>query len=147
MKSKSQFEEPAVAYARTYNPSSGQGILQIIQSVKNGFQFEFFMRLVEKIPFSLNEWSHFLHLSERTMQRYKKEEKTFDPIYSERIMEISMLYNYGIEVFGNNNHFDTWLQSKNIALGGFVPKDLLDTTFGITLVKDELARIEHGTLA
>ena len=147
MKPKSQVEEPSVAYERAYNLSSSQGILQIIQSVKNGFQYDFFIRLVEKIPFTLNEWSHFLHLSERTMQRYKKEEKTFDPIYSERIMEISMLYNYGIEVFGNNDHFDTWLQSKNIALGGFIPKELLDTTFGITLVKDELTRIEHGVLS
>lgn len=81
------------------------------------------------------------------MQRYKKENKTFDPIYSEKILEITMLFNYGKEVFGDEDNFNTWLQTKSIALGGRAPKELLSNTFGIRLVKDELARIEHGVLA
>ena len=40
-----------------------------------------------------------------------------------------------------------WLDAENIALGGVKPKSLLDSTFGIEIVKDELTRIEHGILA
>jgi putative toxin-antitoxin system antitoxin component (TIGR02293 family) len=98
-------------------------------------------------PFSLTEWANYLQLSERTIQRNQKENKTFQPIQSERIVEVSMLYKYGVEVFGNKDNFDTWLNTKSIALGGRIPKDLLDTKFGISMVKDELGRIEHGILA
>ena len=58
-----------------------------------------------------------------------------------------MLYIKGLEVFGDTDKFDIWLESKNIALGGKRPKNLLDNTFGVNLIKDELTRIEHGVLA
>ena len=86
-------------------------------------------------------------MSERTMQRYKKEKKTFDPIYSEKILEVMLLYKLGINVFGNKEKFISWIETKNLALGGVKPKELLDNTFGISLLKDELTRIEHGILA
>ena len=95
----------------------------------------------------MNEWSGFLHLSERTMQRYQKENKSFDSIYSEKIISIAMLYYYGIDVFGNKENFDKWLETKNIALGGLLPKELFDNTFGLQLIRDELTRIQHGILA
>ena len=50
-------------------------------------------------------------------------------------------------VFGNIENFSQWLNSKNIALGGVKPISLLDNTFGIMLLKDQLIRIEHGVLA
>jgi len=136
-------EEAMVAY----NTIDDLNTLQLISALKKGIRYSLFKSLLEKIPFSLSEWSAFLHLSERTMQRYKKEKKSFDPISSERIVAISMLYNYGKEVFGSSNDFNTWLQTKNIAMGGIIPKDLLDSSFGISLIKDELTRIEHGVLA
>jgi uncharacterized protein (DUF2384 family) len=50
-------------------------------------------------------------------------------------------------VFGDKERFNVWLNATNIALGNVKPKDLLDNTFGISLLKDELGRIEHGILA
>ena len=58
-----------------------------------------------------------------------------------------LLFQKGIEVFGNASKFITWIDSKNIALGGIKPKNLLDNAFGINLIKDELIKIEHGILA
>ena len=88
-----------------------------------------------------------MHLSERSMQRYKAEKKTFDPIHSEKILEIAFLYQRGVEVFGHSENFHTWLNTKSVALGGVPPQELMDTTFGINLLNDELTRIEHGVLA
>lgn len=138
-----KLNEAAVAYSSI----DDSGILSIIQRIRKGINFSIFTDIAQKIPFSLHEWSSFLHISERTMQRYQKEKKSFDPIYSEKIIEITMLYNYGVEVFGNKENFDQWLQTQNVALGGNTPKDFLDSTFGIQLIKDELTRIEHGVLA
>jgi putative toxin-antitoxin system antitoxin component (TIGR02293 family) len=138
-----QVNEATVAYSVVDN----NNVFLLINSIKKGIRFSIFKNIVERSAFNINEWSSFLHLSERTMQRYKKENKTFDPIYSEKIFEISMLFNYGQEVFGDEDNFNTWLQTKNVALGGIAPKELLNNTFGIRLVKDELTRIEHGVLA
>ncbi len=133
--------EPSIGYVR--EPSTGY----LISASREGIPFRNFTKMTENSPFSLDDWSVFLHLSERTIQRYKKEDKRFDPIYSEKILEITMLYNRGSEVFGNNKKFDIWLNSKSIALGGIKPMDLLDSTFGIGMINNELTRIEHGVLA
>ena len=122
-------------------------ILLLVQTVRQGIKYPLFVKIASQSPFSLPEWSVFLHLSERTIQRYKKEKKTFDPIHSEKILEVTLLYKRGIEVFGHTDSFNAWLEAKNVGLGGITPKSLLDTTFGISLLKDELTRIEHGVLA
>jgi putative toxin-antitoxin system antitoxin component (TIGR02293 family) len=70
----------------------------------------------------------------------------FTPPQSDRILEIALLINQGIKVFGDRSSFESWLFSDSIALGGVSPVSLLDNTFGIALVRDELGRIEHGIL-
>jgi putative toxin-antitoxin system antitoxin component (TIGR02293 family) len=131
----------------SYSSVDDRDVLQLISTIREGIKYALFISLAEKSPFSLSEWSGFLHISERTMQRYKKEKKSFDPIYSEKILEVTLLYKFGIEVFGSNEKFNAWLETKNIVLGGVKPKAMLDNTFGINLVKDELTRIEYGVLA
>ncbi len=131
----------------SYNSIDDKNVIFFIQAVRHGFTFRIFWSIAKKTPFSLGEWSGFLNMSERTMQRYKREQKTFDPIYSEKILQVSLLYNLGIEVFGIKGKFDSWLETQNLALGGIKPKELLDNSFGIGLLKDELTRIEHGVLA
>lgn len=131
----------------SYNSVDDKDIFSIIKAIKKGIKFSVFTSIAKSSPFSLNEWSDFLNISERTMQRYKKEGKSFDSDSSEKIIEITLLYKYGIEVFGNKEKFNSWLETKNLALGGIIPKELLDNTFGINLLKDELTRIEYGVLA
>jgi len=121
--------------------------INLANRVREGVSFNYFTTLADQIHLSLQEWSDYLHLSERTIQRYKKEGKTFDPIYSEKIVIIELLYKKGIDVFGIEDNFYTWMDTKSVALGGVRPKDLLDTSFGITMVYDELGRIEHGIFA
>lgn len=131
----------------TYQSTDDSNVLTLIDTVRNGLDYTFFSDFTDVAPFSMQEWSEFLHLSPRTMQRYKKEQKAFDPICSERILEIMMLYKLGVDVFGDEDKFHSWLDSSNIALGGVLPRSLMDNAFGIKLVKDELNRIEHGILA
>ncbi|HUZ58483.1 MAG TPA: antitoxin Xre/MbcA/ParS toxin-binding domain-containing protein [Hanamia sp.] len=131
----------------SYNSVDDKDVFSIISTIKKGVKFSTFNSIALNSPFSLIEWSGFLNISERTMQRYKKERKSFDSNSSEKIIEIALLFKYGIEVFGNKEKFNTWLETKNVALGGIVPKELLDNTFGINLLKDELTRIEYGVLA
>jgi putative toxin-antitoxin system antitoxin component (TIGR02293 family) len=115
--------------------------------VREGVSYYRFTKLSEYIQLTLQDWAEYLHLSERTMQRYKKEGKKFDPIHSERIVVIELLYKKGINIFGIKDNFYTWMDTVSIARGNVKPKDLLDTSFGISMVYDELGRIEHGIFA
>lgn len=119
----------------------------IIRTVREGIAFDFFRKLTSFIPFSTEDWSRVLHLTERSLQRYKKENKTFDSLQSEKIFQVMLLYKKGISVFGTKALFDLWLDTISPALGHIKPKDLLDSTFGIEMIEDELIRIEHGVLA
>ncbi len=114
---------------------------------REGVSISYFNNLSEQIHLGLTDWSGYLHLSERTIQRYRKEQKTFDPIYSEKIVTIELLYKKGIDIFGVADNFYTWMDTKSVAMGGVKPKELLDTSFGITMVYNELGRIEHGIFA
>lgn len=130
-----------------YGAKDDKDVLSLIEAVRKGISYPFFLKLAQTSPFTLPEWSNFLHISVRTMQRYKKEKKNFGTVYSEKILELTMLYKYGAEVFGDEKKFSAWLDSNNVALGSVTPKQLLDNSFGIDLLKDELTRIEQGVLS
>lgn len=131
----------------SYDSVEEKDVFYLIHAARKGIGYPRFAALTKSFPFSISDWSGFLHLSERTIQRYQKEEKSFDPVSSEHIIEITLLYKKGIEVFGNRKKIDSWLEYQNIALGGSKPKELLNSTLGLKLIRDELVRIEHGILA
>lgn len=121
--------------------------VELIGLTRKGISYKLFNSIQSKSPFTIKEWSFFLHLTERTLQRYKKENKSFEPLQSERILEIAQLQKRGIEIFGGSDNFYVWMNAKIIALGGIPPKELLDNSFGISILNAELTRIEYGVLA
>lgn len=135
--------EPEVSYSKM----ESNDIFSLLEYIKKGIKYSAFLKFVQSTPFTLSDWSEFLHLSERTMQRYQKEKKSFDALQSEKILEIAILYKKGVELFGGSKQFDAWLVSNNIALGNKQPKAFLNSSMGVNLILDELHRIEHGVLA
>jgi putative toxin-antitoxin system antitoxin component (TIGR02293 family) len=123
-------DEPSFSYLISYS--------------QNGMPYQLFDNQTNTIPFNQGEWSDLLHISERTFQRYKKENKTFESIYTEKILEIILLFRRGREVFGSTSLFYEWLNTPNSALEGKKPFSIIDNTFGIQLVTDILGRIERG---
>jgi putative toxin-antitoxin system antitoxin component (TIGR02293 family) len=119
----------------------------LISSVRKGIGYLDFEKMVAFSSFTLPEWSAILHLTERSLQRYKKQKQTFDPLQSEKIIQIILLFKKGIALFGSKEKFDIWLNSHIVALGGIKPKEVLDSAFGIEWIMDELGRMEHGVLA
>jgi len=146
--SKSKQGAPAKKLSKTDLAAiADQDVYTLIQTVRAGLPFDFYQELVKTMPFSPADWATYLHLSDRTLQRYKKEAATFDALQSEKILEILLLFKKGTEIFENKENFAAWLEASNVALGHVKPKDLLDSSFGINLLREELIRIEHGVLA
>ncbi|MBU2650335.1 MAG: DUF2384 domain-containing protein [Bacteroidetes bacterium] len=131
----------------SYKSLENCDVFLLMESARQGIDYKTFDELSEKFPLKMSEWSRILNVSERTMQRYKREQRRFDPIHSERLILIGLLFKKGTEVFGTINDFLTWLFTENVSLGGASPSEFLDNSFGLALVKDELIRIEHGVLA
>lgn len=64
---------------------------------------------------------------------------------SENVLKLAELYEIGLSAFDNNSEsFVTWLDSPIPALNNDKPIQLLSSSLGIDLVKEELLRIEYG---
>jgi len=119
----------------------------LIKLVREGISYSDFSKVSNLAPFTTREWAVYLNISIRTMERHRQENKVFRQEQSERILSIYQLLNYGRFVFGSEGNFFDWMSLESIALGGIKPKELLDTSIGINMVRDELGRLEHGVLA
>ena len=135
--------EPLVSYQSL----DDNNVYRLIHSAKKGISYKTFEMMVKKTPFRMNEWARFLNMSERSLQRYKKEGGKFNRVVSEKIMELTMLFKLGEETFGSSENFFIWLNTTHVAMGNIKPKSLLESSFGTGLIKDELTRIAHGILA
>jgi putative toxin-antitoxin system antitoxin component (TIGR02293 family) len=114
---------------------------------QKGLAFEVFASVMEEGGFGFKEWAGLVQLNERTLQRYRQENTPLDPIYAERVLYIAQVLEHGKAVFGDQARFRQWLDTENTALGGQKPKALLDSVFGLDILKSELLRIEHGIFA
>lgn len=88
--------------------------------------------------------AHMLNVSEPTLYRWGKSNKSLERNYSIKLFEITDLFLYGRTVFGLQENFFKWLALPNTSLGGMEPQTLIEMPGGVSKVKDVLGRIEHG---
>lgn len=120
---------------------------KLIKATRNGLPYKSLKTAQGIMPFSNQEWAQMLHISTRSIDRLKNENKKLSITQSDKLIEVTLLYDYGVDVFGSSEKFSQWLNRTNIALGGVTPKSLLDTNQGINAVKSALSRIEYGVLS
>lgn len=126
--------------------------LAIYKSVKPILQlknltYEEFKKTADKVPFTQSEWAAILHVSERTLQRYAKNNGKFAPINAERFHQITQVLVKGKKVFGKTDWFYEWLHSNPPSLEGELSFNSLASYEGIQNILSQLGRIEHGILA
>ena len=111
------------------------------------FTYGEFKKIADKTPFTQAEWAAMLHVSERTLQRYAKNNGHFAYINAERALQIANVAAEGKKTFGKVEMFYNWLKQKPVMLEGEISLSSLTTFQGIQLVLTELGRIQHGILA
>lgn len=142
-----QVEEAGVSYSSTKILDDDRSFVKLINATRKGLPYKSLRRAQNVMPFSTQEWAKILHVSTRSIDRLKKENKKLNSTQTEKLIEVTLLYDYGVDVFGTSDKFSKWLNRTNIALGGVEPKSILDTNQGIKAVKSELSKIEYGVLA
>lgn len=130
-------EEPEVLFRKS---------VKVIPSINN-FTFNEFKKIAENTPFTQAEWAAMLQVSERTLQRYAKNNGSFAPINAERALQIANVINEGKKTFGNTALFYNWLKRNPTMLERELSIESLTTYEGIMKVLTQLGRIQHGILA
>jgi putative toxin-antitoxin system antitoxin component (TIGR02293 family) len=88
-----------------------------------------------------------LMISERTLQRYAKNNGSFAPINAERFVHIGQVLSKAKNVFGTTEAFYEWIHSKPPMLEGELSFASLTSFEGIQKVLTQIGRIEHGILS
>lgn len=92
---------------------------------------------------SLEQLSHLLHISYRTILRKKKGDQMGVHV-SEQVIAIAEVIRRGIEVMETEAALKVWLHTELPGLDDQMPITYLDTSFGATMLLKMLGRIEHG---
>jgi putative toxin-antitoxin system antitoxin component (TIGR02293 family) len=121
--------------------------MMIVHIIRDGVPYSLFARIQDYTPFSEKDWSNFLDISTKSLQRYKQQPRKFKPIQSEKIIEMAEVTNIGLDVFGDMDKFRLWLNTPSFALGNLKPIDLLRDSYGKEMVIGELTRINYGILS
>ena len=111
------------------------------------FTYRKFKKVADLVPFTQAEWASVLHLSERTLQRYAKNNGSFEGLYTDRILQLQELVETGLATFSSADAFYKWLKKDKHVMGHVLNFSSLSTTRGIQETLNQLVRIQQGVYA
>lgn len=111
------------------------------------FPYRKLKKLADTVPFTQSEWAQMLHLSERTLQRYAKNNISFEGIYTDRIILLQEMIGLGLATFTDAQAFYQWLKKNKTVMGQALNFSSLASDRGIQLAIDQLNRIQQGVYA
>ena len=120
--------------------------IDVIESARGGINFEKFWSVYNLIKLPNSKWSEIIGISERTMQNIIKEKRNLDQNKSEKLLSFLTLVEYALDVLGDETRFTAWLNYKSPGLHGKAPIEYVDTFQGISMLKEQLFKIETGNL-
>jgi putative toxin-antitoxin system antitoxin component (TIGR02293 family) len=116
---------------------------QPVNDIRKGLPASSVLHVARSLQTTENYLLPIIGISDRTLQRRRKEKKPLNPVESDRLYRLAKVYARANEVFEDEEVALDWLKSRNRALGD-VPLLLLDTEAGTDMVERVLTRIEHG---
>lgn len=121
--------------------------IALLSTSKNGLQAKAALDFITISGFTYDEFQEAFKTTVKTIQNYVAQGLKLDAPLSEKLLRAFALFNKGIKIFGSSRAFHAWLSTSSYGLGNQIPFDLMDTITGITLIEEELIRIEYGDLA
>ena len=117
--------------------------VKVLPTVQD-FPYKKFEKIANKVPFTQKEWASILHLSEKTLQRYAKDNKSFEGIYVDRILKMQELIEMGLDTFSDPEAFYRWLKRDKPILDILLNFSGLLTGDGIQEHINAIGRMQHG---
>ncbi|PTT00258.1 DUF2384 domain-containing protein [Pedobacter sp. HMWF019] len=121
--------------------------ISLLTNSKKGLSAKAALDFISISGFSKEEFQETFKTTVKTIQNYATNDLKLDAALSEKLLKSFALFDKGMEVFGSGHAFHQWLNMPSYGLGNQVPFDLMDTITGISLIEEELIRIEFGDLA
>lgn len=145
-----EVNEAAVAYYKRTPHFSVHSILDVassqvaeplgrVDTFRRGLPKRSFEKLKQVTGLDYNTMATALGVSSKTLQR----KQIFDAIQSEKMYELAELYSMGMAYFGEAG-FRRWMERPLFSIGNRTPLELIDVSEGITLLKTEIMRLQHG---
>lgn len=131
-----RLEEPALAY----QPAKKQVLVA-------DYTYKKLKKIADLVPFTQAEWAQMLHLSERTLQRYAKNNSSFDGIHTDRILLLAEMIHTGLDTFTDAQALYRWLKKEKNVMGQTLSFESLYSERGIQEIIDQLIRIQQGVYA
>lgn len=108
------------------------------------YSYKKLKKIADTVPFTQAEWANMLHLSERTLQRYAKNNSSFDGIYTDRILHLEEMISLGLDTFTDAQAFYQWLKQDKPVMGQILNFESLYSDRGIQETIRQLTRIQYG---
>lgn len=149
----------SIAVAKTKQLPTGQAaiflrydhsirdLFTIVVEAKKGINAKAFFDVVSISGIDRNKLAGLMNVSLKTLLRYKQQNKKLSATKSERVLKLIALYKKGNEIFGDSASFRRWLEKPAYGLSDMTPMELMHTSGGIDLIREELSRIESGDVA
>ena len=117
--------------------------LNIFAVIQKGLTKSTALKVKDLLGLTLREFTPLLARSERTFER-KKAGESFDPVMTERLIDLARVAVAGSKVFDGPGELKEWLREPNRALNNLRPVDVMNTHVGCGLVRDLLKRTQYG---
>lgn len=111
-------------------------------ATKAGVTKAFLDEVSASLGLTIYEIAPLLHISSRTLSRYEHSH-VLDTLVSEHLLLLAHLVEEANEIF-SIPQFQAWIRHEIRALDHKKPIDMLNTIFGIEMVRKLLGRIKHG---
>jgi len=121
---------------------SDSEVLHMLKSENINGEYILYVKEFSKINDELlSDW---FNVNVKTFRSYKKQDTILKENLQEQVVLLISLYKHGIEVFGEVEDFNKWLDTENFFLENSKPITYLKTVTGIRFVDDRLTAIEFG---
>ena len=121
---------------------SDSEVLHMLKSESINGEYVSYVKEFSKINDELlSDW---FNVNVKTFRSYKKQDTELKENLQEQVILLISLYKHGIEVFGEVEYFNKWLDTENFYLDSSKPIDYLKTVTGIRFIDDKLTAIEFG---
>ncbi len=115
----------------------------IVALARKRLDTKVFYDLAETIQMTEKNLAEIIHLSTRTISNYRDQKKTIEPLYSEHLLKLILLFEKGEELFGTIEEFNYWLK-KPFWNSKEIPMDWIVTPGGVDLLLEEMERLAQG---